>query len=101
MTSHLRKSHEILDLKVNVHTPLGEVKVVDRVYRDCPIQIENTKLKANLIVLPFQEFDIILGMYWLTRHHAKVDCYNKDVIIESTGQEKVVFQGKRKMIQNF
>ena len=42
MTSHLRKSHEILDLKVNVHTPLGEVEIVDQVYRDCPIQIGNT-----------------------------------------------------------
>ena len=67
MTPHLRKSHEILDLKVNVHTPLGEVEVVDRVYRDCPIQIGNTELKADLIILPFQEFDIILDMDWLTR----------------------------------
>ena len=73
MTSHLHKSQEILDLKVNVHTPLGEVEVVDRVYRDYPVQIGNTELKADLIVLPFQEFDIILGMDWLTRHHAKVD----------------------------
>ena len=100
MTSHLRKSHKILDLKVNVHTPLGEVEVVDRVYRDCPIQIGNTELKADLIILPFQEFDIILGMDWLTRHHAKVDCYTKEVIIESPGQERVVFQGKSKMIHS-
>ena len=91
MTSHLHKSQEILDLKVNVHTPLGEVEVVDRVYRDYPVQIGNTELKADLIVLPFQEFDIILGMDWLTRHHAKVDCYTKEVIIESPGQERVIF----------
>ena len=91
-TSHLNKSHEILDLKVNIYTPLGEVEVLDRVYRDCPVQIRNTELKADLIVLPFQEFDIILGMDWLTRHHAKVDCYTKEVIIELPGQERVVFQ---------
>ena len=100
MTSHFRKSHEILDIKVNVYTPLGEVEVVDRVYRDCPIQIGNTELKADLIILPFQEFDIILGIDWLTRHHVKVDCYTKEVIIESPGQERVVFQGERKMIHS-
>ena len=74
------------------------MEVVDRVYRDSPVQIGNTELKEDLIVLPFQEFDIILGMDWLTRHHAKVDSYTKEVIIESPGQERVVFQGERKMI---
>ena len=29
----------LYQLEVYVHTPLGEVEVVDRVYRDCPIQI--------------------------------------------------------------
>ena len=39
-------------------------------------------------------------MDWLTRHHAKVDCNTKEVIIESPGQERVVFQGERKMIHS-
>ena len=39
-------------------------------------------------------------MDWLTRHHAKVDCYTKEVIIESPGQERVIFQGERKMIHS-
>ncbi|KAA3480275.1 zf-CCHC domain-containing protein/RVP_2 domain-containing protein [Gossypium australe] len=33
--------------------------------------------KANLILLPFDEFDIILGMDWLTAHDVMVNCGKK------------------------
>ncbi|XP_074352277.1 uncharacterized protein LOC141691437 [Apium graveolens] len=83
MTSHMHKNPYILDSKVNVHNPLGEVVVVDKEYRDCVIQMSGAKLYADLIVLPFHEFDIILGINWLSRHHAK---------------NKVVFCGDRQTI---
>ena len=48
---------------------------------------------ADLIVFPMLELDLILGMDWLTRHRAVVNCYTKEVIFEVPGQEKVVFCG--------
>ena len=32
---------------------------------------------ANLMLLPFDEFDVILGMDWLILHDAKVNCRQK------------------------
>ncbi|XP_074356038.1 uncharacterized protein LOC141695709 [Apium graveolens] len=98
MTSHMHKNPDTLDSKVNVYTPLGEVVVIDRIYRDGFIQISEAKLHADLIVLSFCEFDIILGMDWLSRHRAKVDCYTKEVVIDSPGQNRVLFCGDRQMI---
>ncbi|XP_074336882.1 uncharacterized protein LOC141674054 [Apium graveolens] len=98
MTSHMHKNPDTLDYKVNVYTPLGEVVVVDRIYRDGFIQISEAKLHADLIVLSFREFDIILGMDWLSKHRAKVDCYTKEVVIDSPGQNRVLFCGDRQMI---
>ena len=86
MASNLHKNHESLNYNMSVHTPLGDVMFVNNIYRDCFIQIGTTKLYADLILLSFREFDLILGMDWLSRHHAKVDCYTKEVVLESLGQ---------------
>ena len=35
---------------------------------------------VDLIALPFGEFDLILGMYWLSKHRAIIDCDKKKVV---------------------
>ena len=40
----------------------------ERVHRDCPIKIQEYEFLGDLIELSFREFDVILGMDWLSRH---------------------------------
>ena len=54
---------------MHVTSPLGHNVNVNRVYRNCPIVIQDKKISADLISLPFQEFDLILGMDWLSKHN--------------------------------
>ena len=42
--------------------------IVNRVYKDCPIRIREYAFPGDLIELSFREFDVILGMDWLSRH---------------------------------
>ena len=42
--------------------------IVNKVYRDCPIKIQEYEFLGDLIELSFREFDVILGMDWLSRH---------------------------------
>ncbi|XP_040940075.1 uncharacterized protein [Gossypium hirsutum] len=42
----------------------------------------------NLMELPFGEFDIILGMDWLVKHRAKLDCAAKHMVLKSTKDEE-------------
>ena len=51
-----------------VINPLGHSVIVNRVYRDCPIRIREYEFLGDLIELSFREFDVILGMDWLSRH---------------------------------
>ncbi|KAA3484621.1 RVP_2 domain-containing protein [Gossypium australe] len=44
--------------------------MVDKICKNCPLRIEGYCFPANLILLPFDEFDVILGMDWLTQHDA-------------------------------
>ena len=66
-----------------------------RVYRDCPIKIREYKFLGDLIELSFKEFDVILGMYWLSRHQVMVDCRMKRVTLRTSNKNEVIFIGER------
>ena len=54
---------------------LGYSVIVNIVYKDCPIKIREYEFLGDLIELSFKEFDVILGMDWLSRNQAIVDCF--------------------------
>ena len=62
----LPKSETEYDILVT--NPLGHSVIVNRVYRDCPIRIREYEFPGDLIELSFREFDVILGMDWLSQH---------------------------------
>ena len=78
-----------------VTNPLGHCVIVNRVYRDCPIKIREYELLGDLIELSFREFDVILGMDWLSRHQAIVDCRMKRVTLRTPNEDEVTFIGER------
>ncbi|KAL5735005.1 hypothetical protein ACOSP7_032866 [Xanthoceras sorbifolium] len=59
---------EPTEFDVLVSNPIGQSVVVNRIYRNCPIRIQECDFPGDLMELPFHEFDVILGMDWLTRH---------------------------------
>ena len=78
-----------------VTNPLGHSIIVNRVYRDCPIRIREYEFPGDLIKLSFKEFDVILGMDWLSRHQAIVDCRMKRVTLRTPNEDEVTFIGER------
>ncbi|KAJ3704225.1 hypothetical protein LUZ61_007930 [Rhynchospora tenuis] len=78
-----------------VQTPLGKNVLVDRICRNCKIQIAGRTLPANLVVLDMQDFDILLGLDWLTTYHAVVDCKNHSVRFGKSNTEPFVLKGRK------
>ena len=78
-----------------VTNPLGHSVIVNKVYRDCPIKIREYEFLGDLIELSFKEFDVILGMDWLSRHRAIVDCRMKRVTLRTPNDDEVIFIGER------
>ena len=89
----LPKSKTEYDILVT--NPLGHNVIVNRVYRDCPIRIREYEFSGDLIELSFREFDLILGMDWLSRHQVVVDCRTKRVTSSTPSGEEVTFIGER------
>ena len=74
---------------------LGHSVIVNEVYRDCLIKIREYEFLGDLIELSFKEFDVILGMDWLSRHQAVVDCRMKRVTLRTPNEDEVTFIGER------
>ncbi|XP_070008680.1 uncharacterized protein [Nicotiana sylvestris] len=89
-----------LDFDVLVTSPLGHQAVVNRIYRDCPFMIQNLVFPVDLLEMPFRDYDVIIGMDWLHRHHALVDCRLKQVTFRTHAYSHMVVQGERSLTSN-
>ena len=64
-------------------------------YKNCPLMVHDREFSVDLIALPFHEFDLILGIDWLSKHRAIVDCNNKIVLLKCPNLSEVRIQGIR------
>lgn len=70
---------------IHIFTLVGASSVVDRVYRSCLISLVGYNTWVDLIILGMIDFDIILGMDWLSLHHIILVCYSKIVTLAMWG----------------
>ena len=61
--------------------PLGHSVNVNTVYKNYPKVIQDREFSVDLIALLFQEFDLIMGMDWLSKHKAILDCEKKTIVL--------------------
>ena len=84
---------ESLDLPIRVSTPVGDFVVVDRVYRFCTITLMGYDTHADLKVLDMIDFDVILGMDWLSSYHTILNCHSKTITLDMLGIPIVEWRG--------
>jgi hypothetical protein len=82
-----------------IRTPLGKTVETNVVFEGVGININGCELEADLIPLELSDFDIILGMNWLGKNKARLDCFTKTVTFQGAKGETMVFKGER--ISNF
>ncbi|GJW20402.1 putative reverse transcriptase domain-containing protein [Tanacetum coccineum] len=59
----------------------GKKVEVDRIIRDCKLELEGSLFSINFIPLGHRSFDVIMGMDWLSQHKAVIVCHQKVVEI--------------------
>ncbi|XP_070025180.1 uncharacterized protein [Nicotiana sylvestris] len=59
--------------------------ITDHVYRSCMVIIGGLETRVDLILLDMVDFDVILGMDWLSPYHAILDCHAKTVTLALPG----------------
>ncbi|XP_017984326.1 PREDICTED: uncharacterized protein LOC108663622 [Theobroma cacao] len=66
-----------------------------REYESCVVRVKNKNTLVDLVVLDTLDFDVILGMDWLSPCHASVDCYHKSVRFDFPSEPSFSIQGDR------
>ena len=82
-----------LEGRMRVSFPSRDPLFSDRVVRDSRVLIGGQEFPADLVALYMRDFDVVLGMDWLSRHRATLDCYKKEVKFHRPGKLEVKFRG--------
>ncbi|KAL4384871.1 hypothetical protein GQ457_15G020030 [Hibiscus cannabinus] len=81
---------EVLDVGVNVTSSFGDMVVVRKLYRRCPLMIRGYVFPVDMMELPFYGFDVIFGMDWLVEPRARVNFENKRVSLKLADDHEII-----------
>ena len=70
---------ETMEKSLHVSSPLGTRVSVDLICLDCELEISGILLTVDLRVMDMSEFNVILGMDWLTTHRVVINCDRRRV----------------------
>ncbi|KAA3470922.1 reverse transcriptase [Gossypium australe] len=92
----LNMNSETTSREMTVLSPLGQSVVVNKLFRSVPLEVQGSIFPADLMELPFGEFDLILGLDWLVRYRANLDCAAKRVVLRTPEDDEVLVIGERR-----
>ncbi|KAA0040547.1 pol protein [Cucumis melo var. makuwa] len=90
---HVGLEVEPLGSVLSVSTPSGEVLLSKEKIKACWVEIANHMLDVTLLVLDMQDFDVILGMDWLSANHENINCFGKEVVFNPPSGASFKFRG--------
>jgi len=60
----------------------------------CLMEVEGRRFKVNLVCLPLEGLEAILGMDWLSTNHVVLDCGRRRIVFPNTEGIKLVTSGE-------
>ena len=78
-----------------VSSPIGIRARIGMICRGCELEISGTLFTVDLRTMDMSEFDVILGMDWLTAYRVVIDCERRRVTAYTQDGTRVVFQGNK------
>ncbi|GJR57109.1 putative nucleotidyltransferase, ribonuclease H [Tanacetum coccineum] len=62
---------------------------------DCKMNLTDKLFEINLILIKLKSFDVVIGMDWLTKVQAKINCLEKVLKIPLKGNKNLIVQGEK------
>ena len=86
---------EVLEEPLYVSSPLGIRARIGMICRGCELEISGILLTLDQRVMYMSEFDVILGMDWLTAYIVVIDYESSRVTAYTQDDSHVLFQGDK------
>ena len=67
---------------------------MNKIYRRCPLKIQECEFLVDLMALSFREFDVILGMDWLSEYGVMVECKRKRISLRTLDGNGMIVIGE-------
>lgn len=77
---------DILDYLIHVSTSFWVFVVVTHVYRSLSSKFIDHQTWVCLVIVDMLDFDVILGMNWLSPYNDVLNCNAKTIIVEIPGR---------------
>ncbi|KAJ9543706.1 LOW QUALITY PROTEIN: hypothetical protein OSB04_023413 [Centaurea solstitialis] len=91
-----------LDSPLAIDVAAEKVQVVEHVYRGCSIDIFGVRFSINLIPIPMNGVDVVVGIDWMFLNRATTDVAGQLVRIQNpSGGELVVYGKGRRVSTSF
>ena len=82
---------ETLEEPLYVSSPLGIRARIEMICRGCELEISRTLLTVDLRIMDVSEFDVFLGMDWMTAYRVVINCESRRVTAYTQNGTPVVF----------
>ena len=82
-----------MHVSVPIVMPCGRVIPCENLFEGLNVHIQGVDLPADLIQFDLMSFDVILGMDWLTKHRALVDCAEQKVSLRGPKGQRISYKG--------
>ncbi|KAI3687110.1 hypothetical protein L1987_80801 [Smallanthus sonchifolius] len=91
----LAKTRSQLEKTFTVEVANGDSLTIESIIYDCSLELNDHTFPINLVPMPLGSFDIIIGMDWLSNHHAEVICFEKCIRIPLPSGETLRVFGEK------
>ncbi|KAL8115441.1 hypothetical protein AgCh_022076 [Apium graveolens] len=85
---------EDLEEPLTIEVVSKEKVLVSQFCPKCSIEISGYTFPADIIPFELGDFDVILGMYWLSLYKANIDCKKKRVVMYTPDNKRISYQGQ-------
>lgn len=79
------------NIDLSIALPNGELVKCRQLYHDIPLNIEDHIFPSELVAIDLKEFDIILGMDWMSKYKTQVDCLQHKITLKTLKGKRVSY----------
>ncbi|XP_071714699.1 uncharacterized protein [Rutidosis leptorrhynchoides] len=87
-----------LDTRYAVELANDKLIKVDKIMRGCALNLSNNLFEVDLMPVELGSFDVVIGMDWLSKNRADINCAEKSIRIPLDNGENLVIQGDKSKV---
>ncbi|KAL5567827.1 hypothetical protein UlMin_024402 [Ulmus minor] len=97
--SKMNRMKEVFARTFRTSLPSGDVLVSTQWLRAIPVLVANRELYVDLIILNMCDYDVILGMDFLSKYNATIECRYRKVVFRPNENDEFSYTGEGRQSQ--